>query len=243
MQYAGGKKNAKRLVMRAIDMIDPLRQYHVIEPFSGSHTITCALIKSGRTVTASDANQEIVTLYQHAMRGWLPDLGTVTRELHAQYKRAPDPFDPMTAFLAYGCSFGGVRFGTYCGEHIAPLKRRPNTGKVAAVNSLARKISTLKSEPIYRDYRSIPDAELTGAIVYCDPPYRGTEPCGLRGAFDHDAFYAWCIRVASIARAVLISEQSMPEPFRIIAEQECARTMASNPKKARAIERVYTVDV
>lgn len=240
MQYAGGKRNAKKLVMRAIDMVDPLRQHHVIEPFSGSHTITCALVKSGRTVTASDANQEIVTLYQRALDGWRPDLDTVTRELHAQYKRNPDPFDPMTAFLGYGCSFGGKRFDTYSGDAPHPT-RGPHGQKQCALNGLLRKIGILRSHPICRDYRDIPDHELTGAVVYCDPPYRNAELCGKRAAFDHDAFYAWCIRVASIARAVLISEQDMLQPFRVIAEKETMRQLAADSNKRRAVERVYTL--
>ena len=57
-----------------------------------------------------------------------------------------------------------------------------------------------------KDYR---DVEIpAGAIVYCDPPYKGTAE--YIDAFDHAAFYDW---LRSRDFPVYVSEYSMPEDF------------------------------
>lgn len=59
------------------------------------------------------------------------------------------------------------------------------------------------------DYRniSIPD----GAVVYCDPPYKGTEEY-VEGGFNHDEFWQW-VREQSKNNPVYVSEYSAPEDF------------------------------
>ncbi len=45
-----------------------------------------------------------------------------------------------------------------------------------------------------------------GSVVYCDPPYRGTDE--YKNKFDHERFYDWCERQTEL---VLVSEYAMPE--------------------------------
>ena len=60
--------------------------------------------------------------------------------------------------------------------------------------------------PFVRDYRKVPIPE--GAVVYCDPPYKGTAIYLCE--FDHEAFYQW---VLSRPFPVFISEYNMPDDF------------------------------
>ena len=60
--------------------------------------------------------------------------------------------------------------------------------------------------PFAIDYRKVPIPE--GAVVYCDPPYKGTAKYLVN--FDHEAFYQW---VLSRPFPVFISEYNMPDDF------------------------------
>ena len=88
-------------------------------------------------------------------------------------------------------------------------------------------------QSLQSDYRvvSIPD----GAVIYCDPPYRGTN-CGKYAGFDHDAFYAWAERQENI----YISEYWMPEPFVEIARREKSVLSAANGNSQKAVEKIFT---
>ena len=73
-----------------------------------------------------------------------------------------------------------------------------------------RWIKTLEgNQPVTQfnlDYREVEIPQ--DSVVYCDPPYRGTQHYGNR--FDHDAFWEWC-RTREFP--VYISEQQAPEDF------------------------------
>ncbi|MCD8207511.1 MAG: hypothetical protein LUD72_06210, partial [Bacteroidales bacterium] len=82
------------------------------------------------------------------------------------------------------------------------------------------------------DYR---DVDISGeAVVYCDPPYRGTEEYTC-GKFDHDAFYEW-LRTRDFP--VYVSEYSMPADF--VAVWERKRVVRARPGKPfYASEKVF----
>lgn len=73
-----------------------------------------------------------------------------------------------------------------------------------------RRIKTLEGNqpvtPFNLDYREVEIPK--DSVVYCDPPYRGTQHYG--NQFDHDAFWQWC-RTREFP--VYISEQEAPEDF------------------------------
>ena len=46
-----------------------------------------------------------------------------------------------------------------------------------------------------------------GAVVYADPPYKGTDTTGYQSAFDYDAFEYW---LASVPHMVIVSEYNAP---------------------------------
>lgn len=84
------------------------------------------------------------------------------------------------------------------------------------------------------DYRDvyIPDT----AIIYADPPHKGTQVYDEHTAFDYDAFYDWC---GQQTRPLFISEYAMPEDrFRCIAKFNHRSTLcasANNP----VVERLF----
>ena len=71
-----------------------------------------------------------------------------------------------------------------------------------------QRLQSLESLEVHSgDYRAVEIP--SGAVVYCDIPYRGTSEY-VAGAFDHEAFYEWAL---SRPFAVYVSEYSMPSEF------------------------------
>lgn len=75
----------------------------------------------------------------------------------------------------------------------------------------------------------------SNAIVYCDPPYKGTAEYLVDG-FDSDKFYEWC---RSCPNIVLISEYDMPDDFILLEEWDLASQGGGNKNTKIARERIY----
>lgn len=80
------------------------------------------------------------------------------------------------------------------------------------------------------DYRELPIPD--DAVIYCDPPYRGTKKCGAVPRFDSAAFLEWA---RERTQPTYISEyrNEMPERFETVAswEKRCHITAYGSPKK------------
>lgn len=92
-----------------------------------------------------------------------------------------------------------------------------------------------------RDYRDVRIPQ--EAVVYCDPPYLGTEGYGRRpraGDFDHAEFYAYCRWLASRGTRVYVSEYRMPADFECIAEWK-KLVLGCSRRVGFVLERLFTV--
>lgn len=83
------------------------------------------------------------------------------------------------------------------------------------------------------DYRSVPIPD--GAVVYCDPPYRGTN-CGCYDGFDFEAFDAW---LASCGHLCVVSEYTAPAGCVEVASRQKQCSASANGKSQRVTERLF----
>ena len=81
----------------------------------------------------------------------------------------------------------------------------------------------------------IPD----GAIIYCDPPYKGTAEYS-EGSFDHAKFWQWA-REQSKTHKVYISEYQAPEDFKKILEFEQKSSLAGGNNSGQPNECLFTI--
>jgi DNA adenine methylase len=227
MQYLGGKARIAKPL--AAYLRSRLENRYFVEPFCGALNVTAEM--TGRRV-ASDASPYLFTLYSALRRGWVPP-DVNTREEYERVANGPrDPADPLTAFVGYGCSWGGKWFGGY-------FQNRPEwvTRAANAQASLLRKFARC-SEVVFacRDYRELnPGAR---HLVYCDPPYAGTTGYDAVGEFDTLAFWAtvraWAVRGA----LVLVSEYTAPPDFRCVWEMK-TRTDLHGAGRAGRVEKLW----
>ncbi len=84
------------------------------------------------------------------------------------------------------------------------------------------------------DYHNI--EILPNSVIYCDPPYFGTEKY-MGAGFDHEAFYDWCERQT---QPLFISEYWMPEDrFVSIAEFERVSSFSATNNSKKEIEKIF----
>lgn len=235
MRYMGGKYwIAKRLAA----LIDCARRPGQLawDPFCGGLSTSVALSQSG-PVRSSDRNAALITLYNAVRNGWQPP-EQVTRSMYRAARALPDS-EPLKAFCGYGCSFSGRWFAGYVKPSQPHLIRsgprkgvlRPAHPHRAAARSIQRDVAALRGAPIeVLDFLSV-DPHPIDAVIYCDPPYRGTTGFPEAGTFDHDRFIDR-VRGWSRYAHVFVSEYAFP-----IGREIWAHTLGSGMNTAT--ERLY----
>ena len=135
-------------------------------------------------------------------------------------------------------------------ESLERLERLNSLESLQSMESLER-LQSLQSMESLESLESLRVTSLSynkidipdDAVVYCDPPYHASDKTlyeGTADAFDHGAFYDWCVRVSK-TNPIFISEYSIEDDrFEIVAEKQKITSMAS-VKSSIVTERLYTV--
>ena len=90
-----------------------------------------------------------------------------------------------------------------------------------------------------QNYWDLDPEKTSGAVIYCDPPYAGTKIYGYANQprMDYNHYWNW-VRELSKNNIVLCSEQTAPDDFEILWEQEATRT-TNKTNDYKAIERLF----
>ena len=78
-----------------------------------------------------------------------------------------------------------------------------------------------------------------GAVIYCDPPYKGTSEYAGAEGFDHDAFYDWCEAQARAGHPVFISEYDMPADRFMPIWSKSVKALAGGARCGYATEKLF----
>ena len=228
MQYMGGKhRHGKRLAQVINEYTEGGKPYY--EPFCGALGVAVHVEAGNKHL--SDGHPELIALWQALQNGWTPP-ETVSREEYNEIKDDKNAPPELRAFVGFGCSFGGKYFGCYakgfCGE------RARNYAQESAHLAL-KKIAKLKNANFYHsDYKRV---KPENSVIYCDPPYINTT--GYKGVkFDHGGFYDWCEERAK-SNIILVSEYTMPNPFREVLSFERNMNINARAKTQKATEKLY----
>ena len=165
--------------------------------------------------------------------GWIPP-ERVSEEEYKHIRDHKDEYPPeLVGYCGYHLSYGGKFFDCY---------RRDKVGKrdycKEAYNFTFKQVPHLSGiEFEVKDYRELEDIE--GALIYCDPPYRGTGKYIAAGSFNHEFFYNWCYKMGK-KNTLLVSEYWMPEGFREIWSKPVKVCLDSNRDSGKEnIERLF----
>lgn len=226
VRYLGGKSRLGKKIAAILNpMLEGGAPYY--EPFCGACNVAMHIRAERRYL--SDAHPQLIAMWKAVQNGWVPP-DTVTEADYAAAKRGELPPE-LTAFIGFGCSFGGKWFGGYA--------RGGDDYTANTKNSIARKLPrVIAAEFKCADYTalSIP----ADAVVYCDPPYASTTGyCGV-GRFESARFWAWVRGLSETGARVVISEYIAPDDFVCIAEFPTKLEMRSASGRSSRIERLFT---
>lgn len=203
MRYLGGKSKIRKQIATFLESVRKPEQVY-FEPFCGGCHVTQEI--SGTRI-AGDGNYALITMYRALQKGWIPPQ-SVTEELYAKYKANPNPYDPATAFIGIGCSFGGKWFGGYA-------RQKGYDFAIGGTNAIMRQLP--KIQDVEFRYGNYWEHNPQDMLIYCDPPYQGTTAYGAFKEFDHTRFWN-TMRIWSRDNTVVISEYKAPDDFKCVLE-------------------------
>ncbi len=229
MQYLGGKgKIAKQLAAFIAPAIRKRGVY--VEPFVGGASVVSQIECPIRLV--SDANPALITMWKAACSGWRPPT-VVTEVDYNRVKAIQDPCDPLTAFVGFGCSFGGKWFAGYARNKMG------NNYAAQAAASIQKKVEKLKGvrwatgNYLDMDYP-------TNCVIYCDPPYANTTSYSATKVFNHDEFWEFCRRKTRAGHLIAVSEYEAPSDFIAMITIETKLNMQSKETtKPLRLEKLF----
>lgn len=230
MRYLGGKsrvgKHLAPFLARELDRLGGVLH----EPFVGGFNIVPAVYNHIQVAYCSDVHPALCSMYEALKDGWDPP-DHLDREEWSRIRREDDPSNPLTAFAAFGCSFGGREWGSYARDR-------------QGTNYAAQTAMSLRRKREFMDVctfstSSYNDLAIESGLVYCDPPYRGV--AGYKMAFNNDEFESWCEQLSEIdGVTVLVSEFNAPRHWTKLWQRE-RKTTSAIGKGRTVTEKLFKV--
>ena len=227
-----------RHIVAAI-LADTDRRERWFEPFVGGGNVMERAAPHFATSAGSDIHEDLILMWQHvAAGGVLPEF--VSREEYQALRHADPSW--LRGYAGFRASFGGKWFGGYGIDKIDakhPHAEICRSSYVVASRQgrVFAKAGTRFLHGSYTDF-----APPVGTVVYCDPPYAGTQFYSSTAPIDYPAFYRTLQSWAETCD-VYVSEYAVPEefPVKLIWERERRMTLKAGDNHRTATERLFKV--
>lgn len=245
MKYMGSKSRISKYIVPIIQKyIDETNCKYYLEPFVGGANVIDKIrceIKIG-----TDKNKYLIALLQRAQSGE-PLYDSVPKELYDKARTAFNTGD-STKFtdwemgnIGFLASYNGRWFD---GGYAKPGYEKTKNGERfrdyyrESKDNLLGQAPNLKGVKFdCKDYTYYSEVNLKGFVIYVDPPYQNTKQYANATKFDYDEFWQ-TMRDWSKDNIVLISEESAPDDFECIWEQEVSRSIKAGDK-SRSTEKLF----
>lgn len=242
MKYMGSKSRIAKYIVPIIQRyIDENNIKIYYEPFVGGANVIDKIVCEKRIGT--DKNKYLIALLQHVQQD-LPLYKSVSKELYDKARTAFNNNDTSEfedweiGNIGFLASYNGRWFD---GGYAKPGYEKTKNGERYRDYYREAKDNLLKQAPDLKDitfgccdYKSM---NPKGCLIYCDPPYANTKQYANATKFDYDEFWE-TMRDLSKNNIVLISEQSAPDDFECIWEQEVSRSIKAGDK-SKATEKLF----
>lgn len=235
MKYMGSKGRIAKHILPLI-LRDRTEGQFYVEPFCGG----CNMMDKVRgNRIANDKNTYLIQMWRHLIKGWEPPMVIEKDFYHAvreSWKQKSGVFPPeLIGWVGFTGSYNGKFFGGYAG-HACSTKGGARDYIGESVRNILRQVDDLKGVCfLNRDYKDL--VLLSKGIIYCDPPYRGTE--GYQNTIDHEDFWEWCRKKVKQGHKVFVSEYGAPDDFRCIWEVEVRSSVDYRQVKKGAVEKLF----
>ena len=233
----GSKSRISKYIVPIIQKyIDSTNCKYYLEPFVGGANVIDKI--KCNTKIGTDKNKYLIALLQRVQLGEeLYD--AVPKALYDAARTAFNTSD-NTKFtdwemgnIGFLASYNGRWFdGGYAKSGYEKTKngeRFRDYYREAKDNLLAQAPNLKDIKFDCKDYTYYNEVDLKGFVIYADPPYQNAKQYANAKKFDYDEFWQ-TMRNWSKNNIVLISEESAPEDFECIWEQEVSRSIKANGK-------------
>lgn len=226
MKYVGGKSRFWRDI---IPFFGNLSNRTYVEPFVGSASVISHVHAAVRI--GSDIHGDLISLLKAVQQGWEPP-SVISKETYLSFRDHPTGVpDHLLAFVGFACSFGAKYYGGYASDgtghrNYADEGRRSLLAMAPLINDV------IFVNEDYRDLQ-IPDR----SVIYCDPPYAGTQ--GYGRSFASGEFWDWCRHQRREGHDVWVSEFAAPDDFVSVWSRERAASLDRNTGGKRSTEHLY----
>ena len=224
---------AKEIVPIIQWYIDDTKASVYIEPFVGGANVIDKV--KCKNKIGLDSNKYLIALLNH-IKDDEKLLSAVNKELYSDVRNnvTTNKYeDWLVGNVGFLASYNGRWFdGGYAKsgyETTKTGKRFRDYYQESKSNILAQKCLLNDTKFVHMDYRDYDLSCLSGAVIYCDPPYQGTKQYSNSISFDHDYFWD-VMRKWSENNIVIISEQNAPDDFECIWEKAVSRSIKANDK-------------
>lgn len=234
MKYVGSKRRLAKHILPIILKGRKPGQWYV-EPFCGGCN-TLSLVEGNRI--GADAHYYLIALWQAVSEGWGPpvEMDEFTESMYQEMKRHKNQFPAyLVGYVGFAYSFAAKFFGGW---------RRNKQGdhkEVLGGNRSARKqfpkLHHVKFFHCSYEELPLPDQSL----IYCDPPYAGTQGYQGTGKLDYEKFWQWCRDKKEEGHTIFVSEYEAPKDFTVVFEKELYNTLDKDTGAKRGIERLFTL--
>jgi len=202
MRYLGGKFRIGKQIAGYLNLIRKPGQAYA-EPFVGAANVTQYINAPVRY--AYDKHAGMIALWRALQDGWLPP-DEVSEMTYKQAQAGEFRSNPaLETFILIGCSFGGKWSAGY-----ARGQKTPRNFADVSRRGLLHKLKWLRSVQFahadFFDWQP-PEANM---LIYCDPPYAGTEGYDGVSAFDNAAFWQRIREFSATGHDLYVSEYRAP---------------------------------
>lgn len=235
MKYVGSKNKIAKYIVPILQKIinsNGIQKY--IEPFCGGCNVIDK-IKCNKLI-AYDNDIIPISIFKHYTER-PQDLEILPNNLTKDFyyyirdtKEFPDWY--RSSILLFGSYNSRVYGGCYGAQAITKDGNVRNYYQ-EAINNFQDQLKSLpKIKFSRRDYRKI---KASKSLIYCDPPYQ--EGIGYKDNFYHEEFWNW-VRKNLLKNIIVVSENSAPEDFVCIWQQETTSSM-NNRNKIDKVEKLF----
>lgn len=117
------------------------------------------------------------------------------------------------------------------------IKTLPNINRLNRLNRLSTEFSEKEKNRLTIGSVDFAEVDIPNdSVIYCDPPYRGTESYRKAKDFNHERFCEWALRQTV---PVFVSEYAMPEDFVEVAAWQKRSTMSQTSNSLRTTEKLF----
>ena len=270
LPYQGSKKKISKKLVEIIKQNFGTDK-PIYDIFGGGGAITAECILNGLEVNYNDLDKDITNAFERVIsqdRDWIKSL-IVSRteffEIKDKENKTTDDFlkllvnsfgNDKRSYL-YSKEISDLKYNlakeiienhnvfsgykqteTYKGS-IEKYKRLQQLQRLQQLEQLQRLQQLDKVKATNKSYHDF--SEVSGAILYLDPPYEGSCQKSYINSFDSQEFYDWAFEIAKTNIVIISSYSISDERFEVVYSFDKARSTIQGGKRNDKCEKLFMV--